>query len=163
MGDRPLPQLLKAFLSPAGAGLVLICFFLPWVRVSCAGKEMIISGHTLGGVFWLVLGAAALSLAAFFYFHKRQKPKNARPFLLASAILALGIIIYKYNAIVRDPNIPFYVPASAINVNIKLGAVGTVIGLLMVGAGAMFLKSKDQKTENVNSQVIGTDKEQTHE
>ena len=92
MGDRPLPQLLKAFLSPAGAGLVLICFFLPWVRVSCAGKEMIISGHTLGGVFWLVLGAAALSLAAFFYFHKRQKPKNARPFLLAISPLSVILI-----------------------------------------------------------------------
>ena len=159
MGVRPPRPRLRSFLSPAGAGLVLICFFLPWVRVSCGGKEMIISGHNLGGAFWIVLGASAFSLFSFFYFQKRRKIKNASPFLLAGTLTALGIILYKYISIVRDPKIPFYIPASAINVDIKFGAIGTILGLLMVGAGSMLLRSTEPQSENTDRALHKTEKE----
>lgn len=163
MGVRPPKPRLRAFLSPAGAGLVLICFFLPWMRVSCGGKEMIISGQNIGGIFWIVLEAAAFSLFSFLYFQKRRKIKNARPFLLAGALSALGIILYKYISIRRDPKIPFYIPASAINVDIKIGAIGTILGLLMVGAGSMLLKSTEPQSENADRAWHKTEKEQAYD
>ena len=155
---------LKAFLSPSGAGIVLICFFLPWVRVSCGSKTMIISGHSLGGVFWLVLGAAILTLISFAYFHRRQKIKNAAPFMLASAAVALGTIIYKYILVIRNPEIPFYVPASAINIDVKLGAVGTLLGLLMIAVGSIILGPPGAKNIKQTMQIRGPiEKERTFE
>jgi hypothetical protein len=144
--SRPKPGNWKAFLSPTGAGIVLICFFLPWVRVSCAGKEIIISGANLGGIFWLVFVAGILTLLSSIYFKRRGKIKNAKPIMLICAVIALGTIAYKYISAVRNPDIPFYVPASAINVDIKIGAIGTIAGLLMITADAIIFRAKKQET-----------------
>jgi hypothetical protein len=133
------------------------------VRVSCGGKEMIISGHNVGGVFWIVLGAAAFSLFSFLYFHQRRKIKNARPFLLTGALISFGIIFYKYISVMRDPKIPFYIPASAINVDIKIGAIGTILGLVMAGAGSMLLKSAEPYSENADRALHMTERESAND
>jgi hypothetical protein len=56
----------KVFLTPAGAIIALICFFLPWVKVSYAGKVKNVSGAEVGGIFWLVLVSALAIIGALF-------------------------------------------------------------------------------------------------
>ena len=50
----------KLFISPAGALLVLICFFLPWIKVTCVGADIDYSAADgeLGGILWVGFVAA---------------------------------------------------------------------------------------------------------
>ncbi len=69
----------KKFLSPGGAGLVIICFFLPWVKFKCAADD---ASHNMSGfdlanhanMIWLVLIAAVFIIGVFFYYHFPTKP-----------------------------------------------------------------------------------------
>jgi hypothetical protein len=143
--SRPKSKFLE-YLSPAGAAIVLICFFLPWLRVSCGAKRIILRGSSMGGIFWLVFVSAAIILVSYLYFKKRGKTEHARFFFLIGSVVALGIIIYKYIAVALNPDIPFYIPERMIGFELKLGALGTIIGLLMVLAGGILPGAKEGKS-----------------
>jgi hypothetical protein len=70
--------------------IVLVCFFLPWVQVSCAGAKDTLSGLDIArnseGLLWFVpVLMGALVLAAII----RIKREEHRAFALASAICGL--------------------------------------------------------------------------
>jgi hypothetical protein len=138
---RPKSKYLE-YLSPAGAAIVLICFFLPWLHVSCGAKKMILRGSSMGGIFWLVFASAVLILAAYLYFKKRGKAEHARFFFLIGSITALVILIYKYITVALNPDIPFYIPERMIGFELKPGALGTILGLLMAFGGGIILGAK---------------------
>jgi hypothetical protein len=57
MGEEPAVQNARR-VSMSAAAFVLICFFLPWVQVSCFGMKDSVSGFDLarggGRAFWLI-------------------------------------------------------------------------------------------------------------
>jgi len=77
-------------INTSAAVIVLVCFFLPWVQVSCAGAKDTMSGLDLArdgqGLLWFVpvlMGALVLSAII------RIKREEQRAFALASAMCGL--------------------------------------------------------------------------
>src|SRR6266702_6984766 len=77
-------------INTSGAIIVLVCFFLPWVQVSCAGAKDTMSGLDLArdghGLLWfvpVVMGALALSAII------RIRREEHRAFALASTMCGL--------------------------------------------------------------------------
>lgn len=126
------------YISPAGAGIVLVCFFLPWLHVSCAGKDMTLRGTDMGGWLWLVFVSAALVIASFFLL--RNRPRYLGWAFLACSLAAIGILTFKTIEVMLDPNIPFYVPEKFIGFRLKIGAAGTIVGLLLTLSGAVLMQ-----------------------
>jgi hypothetical protein len=149
----------KIWLTPAGAGIALVCFFLPWVEFSCGEMKQSISGSELGGIFWVVFGAAALCLLAFFYFKNSDEVERAKPIVILGSLVGLGILLYKYfdfksgaqtglqglsqlsqmsefqsqfGGQTQLPDMGFH---------IKYGGIGTIIGLALALLGGLTLGS----------------------
>jgi uncharacterized membrane protein len=132
----------KLFLTPAGALIVLICFFLPWVKVSCAGRVKNVSGAEIGGIFWLVLVSALAIIVAFFYFRSQKKIEKSRPVAIPGSLLVLAVIFIKYVSLAWGQKSVFAKAGSkVIDCTIQLGAIGTVIGFVMTIIGSLFLKT----------------------
>ncbi len=77
-------------INTSAAIIVMVCFFLPWVQVSCAGAKDTMSGLDLArdgqGLLWFVpvlMGALVLSSIV------RIKREQNRAFALASAMCGL--------------------------------------------------------------------------
>jgi hypothetical protein len=149
----------KLLLTPAGAGIALVCFFLPWVEFSCGEMRKSISGSELGGIFWVVFGAAALCLLAYFYFKNSDEVERAKPIVILSSLVALGIILYKYfdfksgaqtglqglSQLSQMPNFQssFGDQASMpdIGFHVKYGGIGTIVGFVLSLLGGLTLGS----------------------
>jgi uncharacterized membrane protein (DUF485 family) len=132
----------KLFLTPAGALIVLICFFLPWVKVSCAGRVKNVSGAEIGGIFWLVLVSALAIIVAFFYFRSQKQLEKSRPVAILSSIVALAVIFIKYTSLAwEQKSVVAKAGSKVIDCTIQLGAVGTVIGFILAITGLFFLKT----------------------
>jgi hypothetical protein len=77
-------------INTSAAIIVMVCFFLPWVQVSCAGAKDTMSGLDIArdgqGLLWFVpvlMGALVLSSIV------RIKREQNRAFALASAMCGL--------------------------------------------------------------------------
>ena len=77
-------------INTSAAIVVLVCFFLPWVQVSCAGSKDTMSGLDLArdghGLLWFVpvlMGALILSAIV------RIRREQNKAFALASALCGL--------------------------------------------------------------------------
>jgi len=132
----------KVLLTPAGAILALICFFLPWVKVSCARTTKSFSGPEIGGIFWLLLVSALAIIVAFFYFRSQKQLEKSRPVAILSSIVALAVIFIKYTSLAWEQKGMFAKAGSkVIDCTIQLGAIGTVIGFILAITGLFFLKT----------------------
>ena len=77
-------------INTSGAIIVLVCFFLPWVQVSCAGAKDTMSGLDLArdgqGLLWflpVLMGALILSAIV------RVRREQNKAFALASTLCGL--------------------------------------------------------------------------
>ena len=77
-------------INTSGAIIVLVCFFLPWVQVSCAGAKDTMSGLDLArdgqGLLWFIpvlMGALILSVIV------RVRREQNKVFALASTLCGL--------------------------------------------------------------------------
>lgn len=150
----------KIWLTPAGAGIALVCFFLPWVEFSCGDMKQNISGSQMGGIFWVVFGAALLCLLAFFYFKNSGEVERAKPVVILGALVGLGILLYKYfdfksgaqtgmqglSQLSQMPNFQSTFGQQQmpdIGFHIKYGGIGTIVGLALSLLGGFMLGSGD--------------------
>jgi hypothetical protein len=148
------------WLTPAGSGIALICFFLPWVEFSCGSVKGTISGAEMGGVMWVVFVAALLSLLAYYYFRNNDELDRAKPVVVLSALVALAIIVYRYfnyksginccqggaeqlgaipaiHELMGNADIPEF------GFSFQFGAYGTVIGFITSLVGSYFLDKEE--------------------
>jgi hypothetical protein len=123
------------FLSPAGAGIAVICFFLPWIKASCGPITVEANGVRIGGIFWLVLAAAVLTLVLFAVFWKLRLMGIFKLASISCAAIALGTIIYKFvDAFAGNAS---KIDFSEIGSMLRIGAFGTLTGLAMIILGAV--------------------------
>lgn len=127
-------------ISPTGAGIIIICFFLPWLRVSCGAKKIILRGSDMGGALYIVLGAAILMILAFAILKLLGQTHFSRYIFCGGSLLAAGTIAYKYITVALNPNIPFYVPEKMVGFELRPGAYGIILGLVLSGLGALLLE-----------------------
>jgi hypothetical protein len=131
--------LARLLLSPAGAILTLVCFFLPWGRFSCMGVNQSMSGAQLGGEVWLVFFSALVVLAAGVAFLLRSWNSAWLATVLGS-VLGLLVLGAKVISVLRGVRTPWgRIRPQDIGVDPHVGGVGTVLGLLLALGGALLL------------------------
>ncbi len=90
----------KKFISPAGFGIAVISFFLPWVGIQCSGQTLErYSGVQLSNrfpVLWIVLAIAVFLTVAFFYFNTTKKLHERKDLFSWGGIIAIGTIVVSY-------------------------------------------------------------------
>ena len=133
------------FLTPTGAAFAVICFFLPWVEVSCDRRTRIsISGADMArndGIFWLVLGAALVILASFFYFRSQKQLIQARPIVIFSSLVGLGVLLFKFFDFSKGTQIlGRTIRPEDLGLSIQFGGVGTLLGFVLALIGCAFLE-----------------------
>jgi hypothetical protein len=129
----------KTLVSPAGAILAVICFCLPWARISCGpGMHRTVSGATLGGVFWLVPVLAVAVVAVAVISRRIGAPTRAWPIIILASAAALAIIALQSLRLASQTR--FGVGADDVGFNLRAGSVGTVAGLLVALAGGLLLR-----------------------
>jgi len=133
---------IKPFVSPSGALIVLICFFLPWAKASCTTETgtqvhvMTVSGPDIGGVLWLAFAAAVVILLVFFFFLGQGRLDQSRLVVALCALVGLASILIKYLDTEKPPGV---------TVTIMVGAIGTIVGLVLSLIGVLFLKRESSE------------------
>lgn len=134
----------------AAASVAVICFFLPWVLVSCGGQPVAsISGWQLaaGGsvstgwgsqpipsspMLFLVLLAALAPLAAVYLAYKQQlKLRSAALTALASAAVALLTLVIQFSDGQHEAS------SMGVSTQREVGFWGTVLAHLAIVAGGL--------------------------
>jgi len=132
---------IKYLLSPAGVGIIIVCFFLPWIKFSCSGQSKYMSGANLGGIFWIVFLAAMIVGLALLYFWNKGQLHKAKPWSLYGSLAGLAILLFKYLQFAWSDK--YGVGAHELGFSIQVGSIGTAIGLGMILSGALLLKPED--------------------
>ena len=143
----------RVFISPAGALIALICFFLPWGKVACQGVEVgtySASDRELGGVLWLAFVCTLGILGAFIYFFNRGETVRSKLFCIIGALVALIFIIVRYIQLTNDPYYKDF--QDYIDITVMYGAYGTVVGFLMVIGGSFFLNPDTEERRSGTQQ-----------
>jgi len=130
-----------AFAGPAGAALLIVCFFLPWARFSCGpGFGRTISGQGLGGIARLAVVAALALLAAFLLLWRSRRLHLAWPLPAATALTALVAIAAGLNEVSRGINLGVtHVKPTGLHVDLRPGGIGTIAGLFLLLLGTVLL------------------------
>jgi len=129
--------------TPAGAGLIMISFFLPWMRISCMGTDSY-SGQDIGGVYWLVFAMAAAVLVAFVILSFVKRLDLLWRVVTAALTVSLTVIIYGCLEISGGKRVfLFNVGPGDVDMRLHMGGYGTILGYLLVGLGAWLARRKD--------------------
>lgn len=118
-----------AFITPAGAGIAIICFFLPWVRISCL-RDLEFTGleiAQLKDVYWLVLAGEVAALVLWTLGALKILRRSALG-VAAAAALALAVI---FAPVLRGER------TRGLDLELQAGAYGTVLGLTAALLGAI--------------------------
>ena len=133
---------LVAWLSPAGAAIILICFFLPWLEVSCSGKKIIGSGLTFAqkaAPLWLIPAFAVLVLLLFIWYWKGLSLTWFKVLLVSLAALGIMMLVFTYISI--EQKLSGFIVKRITSHQIKGGLVGTAIGFVLIIVSALGVRT----------------------
>lgn len=123
----------RAWLTPSGAVVMGVCFFLPWARFSCSGWNFSVSGADLGGALWLLPVAAVIILAAFFALKGRKREQISLLITLLATVIAVIALSWKLISIATGPKPAFgLIKPHDVGFRLDLGGIGVVLGLVGV-------------------------------
>jgi double zinc ribbon protein len=146
------PEDQRVFISPAGAAIAVICFFLPWVEVSCnslGGRELhSVSGADMGGILWIVFVAAVAIIVAVLVYRTQNQIGKAQPIVILCSIAAFVVMLIQYIrfsnetsgqqtpfARIRPEDLGF-------SFSLQVGGIGTLLGFVVALVGCAFLKPR---------------------
>ena len=130
----------------SAAAIVLICFFLPWVQMSCGGARDSLTGFDLARqdstLLWLIplLTAAVLVLGLL-----RRAGEKQQPFALLSAIIG-GITLFLMNNQRGKFNDALAVIPAQLTGWFWLGLISAG-AMVVTGIGVLFRKRKPSEHE----------------
>ena len=133
----------KALISQVGAIISGVCFILPWVGCESGmpGIEKNISGADIGDELWIVFIAAVVILIISFYFSSLNQPEKAKPFIIISSLVAIGILLFKY---IKFKNNEL---SGLLNFEIKVGSIGTLVGFALSLFGSTLIETDESSTK----------------
>lgn len=132
--------------SPLGAVLALICFFMPWMKISCIGDPKYISGADIGGAFWIVFCSAALILLIFIYFDSKNNLNSAKILTVLASLVGLIFIAYKLISFLNGVDTGFgKIKPEDVGFKMQAGGLGTIFGLLLSLFGVINYNSNGDK------------------
>lgn len=123
----------KVILTPSGAGIAAICFFLPWMKISCMGETKYVSGADIGGILWAVFIAALLIIMAVMFYKNKNEIHKAKAVVSISSLAALLIIFFKFGHffILGEETALGRIKPKDVGMTIHIGSIGTVIGFIL--------------------------------
>lgn len=136
------------FITPGGAGIAAICFFMPWVKA--CGQS--VSGDKMGGIFWVVFFAAIAIVGAFFFFRSKNEVEKTKPVAIIASIISLLILIVKYLEARKQ--------LGGI-IDFEIGAIGTVVGFALSIIGVAFIEPS--KMDNTDRAYSSSQQDQSSE
>jgi hypothetical protein len=132
----------KTFISPAGAILAIICFFLPWAKFSMIIQQTFIGFKLVedDAYLLLVLIAPAAILGVFFYMKSRNQVWKSKPYLLISSCVALLVLLYEFIQFNIGVQTPWgnYTPKD-VGFSLQFGFYGTIIAFVISAIGGLLL------------------------
>lgn len=144
------PEDKRVFISPAGAAVAVVCFFLPWVEVSCnsfGGRQIqSVSGADIGGVLWIVFVAAVAIIVAVLVHRAQNQTHKAQPIVILCSIAAFVVMLIQYVRFSNDTSgqqTPFgkIRPEDlGFSFSLQIGGIGTLLGFVLALIGCAFLK-----------------------
>jgi len=135
----------RSFITPAGAAMVIICFFLPWVQFSCGPYTQSVTGLDVASrgdsTLWLVLFAAVAALGAYFFFKAQHRVAKSKPFVIICSLVGLAVMLYKSIEFSSGQQTVFgRITPRDLGLSPQVGALGTFLGYLLTLAGAATLR-----------------------
>ena len=125
-------------LTPAGAAIALISFFLPWIKISCMGTS-IYSGYDFGGIFWTIFASAAAILAGFFILSYYRSLKLLRTLVSFCILCAFAVVFYACITMAGGKRILLVkIGPDDVNLRLHVGSYGTIFGFLLSFVGSLF-------------------------
>jgi len=156
---------LSYFLTPAGAVIALIAFFLPWVKLSCAGQIQNLTGFQMAkgdNWYWAVLACAAAILFVFFYLRSRTDLGKVKKLTVAAAMGGLGILLYKYYDFKTSmDSMESFTGSSGwqassgsqdLQLTLQIGAYACLAGFILAGLGGLFMRTEESPKLVMNPQ-----------
>jgi hypothetical protein len=138
------PKDSRRYITPSGAGLAAICFFLPWFRAcgqDVSGSQIASNGESL---LWLVLIAAIAIVGGFFMYDEQNNLKKLKPIVIGGAILSLLILLIKYAQLRNQGNGMFEGVFE-----LRYGSFGSLIGFIATLFGLQFLEDSIPISTNI--------------
>ncbi len=118
-----------AFITPAGAGIAIICFFLPWLRVSCL-RDLEFTGLEIaqlkGAYWWVLIGEVAV--VVLWTLGRLRLLRRPALYVAAAAAIPLAII---FAPALRGER------TRGLDLDLRIGAYGTILGLTAALLGAI--------------------------
>ncbi|MCI0494662.1 hypothetical protein L0Z72_06610 [candidate division KSB1 bacterium] len=142
LNTNPSRSSLAVWLSPTGAIVILVCFFLPWLEVSCSGKKIIGSGLTFAlkaAPLWLIPAFAILVLLLFIWYWNGLSLTWFK--ILLMTLAALGILMLVFTYISIEQKLSGFVVRRITSHQIKGGLIGTGIGFVSIILSALALRT----------------------
>jgi uncharacterized membrane protein len=148
---RDAPGGFYLWISPLGAAIAVISFFLPWVSGSIKlfgynAGGMAFSGADLAkfdGSLWLFPLAGVVGIGGFLFCRTQSKVSAARPIVAGSAIFAFVFMFIKLITIQQQlrqiPDLGLAQYNSGLDVQPQIGIFGLVLGFLACLVGTVFL------------------------
>ena len=128
------------FLTPAGAGIAIVSFFLPWIQISCLGTSRY-SGLDFGGIYWTVFAMAALMLLGFFLLWKLKRLDLLRTVALIAVTASFAVIFYGCLAMSGGKRVLLiHLGPDDVHLKLHAGGYGTIVGYVMAVAGTVLYK-----------------------
>lgn len=143
-------SLMGKLISPMGL-VVFICFFLPWITISCGNMAMvtdvtameIANGITVGNqtqegnpaLYLLLVGAAVIFFAGIKLWSSRNSPAAVGALLGALLVLAIWFLFRKS---VQDAINETATQGIVLTREWEMGFWGTFVGGVVGGIGALF-------------------------
>jgi hypothetical protein len=142
---------LRILLTPAGAAIAFISFFLPWIQISCLGRSTY-SGMDFGGIYWTVLLMALTILASFFLLRRVKQSHLLKFVTIGATLVAWGVIIYGCFAMAGGKRI-LVVRLGPDDVHLKIhaGGYGTFVGYAMAVLGVLQPRRKRRERLPTNT------------
>jgi hypothetical protein len=132
----------SGIITPIGAVLTLICFFMPWV--SCAEiRATELSGLQLAkeeSAIWLILIAGLVILGASVYFSSKNTVGKSRLYTLVGVAIALFVFAYEFMDFATGIETEFgRVKPKDVGLTLHFGFYGAVLGFIIAAIGAFLL------------------------
>ena len=134
------------WVTPFGAGVAVVCFFLPWGRASCGGVSHEFSGTNSGAVLWGVPILCGLVLALFLSFHRRKQMTGAQPLSLITLGAAFLLLLYRaVLASVQMDSLQGRFLQSFLSIEPRPGGLLFLAGLSLALLGAAFCRWRPKR------------------
>lgn len=127
----------RSLLTPAGGAIIAVCFFLPWIRISCMGTS-VYSGSDFGGVYWAIFGGGVALIGGYFLLKRLRRTDYLMSLVAAVSIICAAVIFYGILTISSGKRILlFRVGPEDVNLRFHVGSFGTLFGFILAWVGAL--------------------------